>query len=289
MSMRNRVLIGALLACVLAGAFVCAALAQSETLLGVKEGDNFTYSFGVNWSSTDPNVVVPQEYSNMNQTLMIHFNVTSAAGTMANLEITNVMRSGTNSTEMGYSSVSTGRFSGAPLFLIGANLTAGDLVYPQSDPTAVAAGASTQPFTINETVTKTYLGTAKIVNHYSSRETNATTNDYVNRDAYYEQSTGVLMEMTIEHYWASLGETDREHWTISQFNSATAPASDDNNNQNDGANTNEGLPSWLVPAVVVVVVVVVAVLVVALVLQMRKKPQTQSATPPHAEPEVPSV
>jgi hypothetical protein len=288
--MRNRVLVGALLACILAGAFIFTAFAQSETMLGVEDGDNFTYSFVVNWSSTNPNVVVPQEFSDMNQTLSIHFNVTSAAGAMANLEITTILRSGTNSTEMGYSSVSTGRYSGAPLFLIGANLTSGDQVYPQSDPAAVAAGASAQPFTINETVTRTYLGTAKTVNHYSSRETNATTGDNVNRDAYYEKSTGVLMEMVIEHYWASLGETDSEHWKITQFNSATAPATDNDNggNANGNDNTIAGLPWWLL-VTVVAVVVVVAVLLVALVMAMRKKPQTQAQTPPPAQPEVPSV
>jgi hypothetical protein len=283
--MRNRLFVGALLACVLAGAFVYTALAQSEVLLGLKDGDNFTYSFIVNWSSTDPNEVVPQEYSNMNQTLSIHFNVTSAAATIVNLNITNLNRDGTNSTEMGYSSISTGRYSGAPLFIIGANLTEGDQVYPDSDPVAVAAGAAALSFTINETVPKSYLGTARQVNHYTNREDNVTSGDYVTRSAYYDQTTGLLMEMTIEHYWASLGETDSEHWRITQFNSATAPA---DNNQNDGT-SNEGLPSWLVPAVIVVVVVVVVVLVVALVVTMRKKPKVQAATPPPAQPEVPSV
>jgi hypothetical protein len=168
--------------------------------------------------------------------------------------------------------------------LIGANLTAGDQVYPQSDPAAVKAGAAPEPFTIGETLNKTYLGTSKTVNHYSSTETNQTTGDYVTRNAYYEQSTGVLMEMVIEHYWASLGETDSEHWKITQFNSAEAPSTDGNG---DGATTDGGLPSWLVPVVAVVVVVVVAVLVVALVLMMRKKPKVQAETPPPAQPQPP--
>ena len=76
MHMKKSIFIGILLACIIASAAIYGAWAQGESLLGVSAGDNFTYSFVVSWSSTDPNVVVPQEFSNMNQTLSIHFNVT---------------------------------------------------------------------------------------------------------------------------------------------------------------------------------------------------------------------
>ena len=283
MPMKNRDLVGLLLACVLAGATIYGVFAQ--TAIGVKEGDNFTYNFTVNWSSTDANVVVPQMYSNMNQTLSIHFNVTSGAGYMASLNITTTMRDGTVTSDPGYVEVSRGGYVGAALFLIGANITAGEQVYPQSDPAAVKAGHAAAPFTITETVAKTYLGSLKTVNHYTETVTNQTTGDYVRRDAYYEQSTGVLMEMTIEHYWASLGETDSEHWKITQFNSAVAPTTGDGNE--GGSNTSGGLPSWLVLSVVVVVVIVVALLITALMLSRRKKPQVQAEMAPPAQPQAP--
>ncbi len=269
----------------MAGAFVYAALAQGESLLGVKEGDNFTYNFVVNWSSTDPNQVVPQEYSDMNQTLSIHFNVTAVGSTIAYLDINKTMRGGQTSFSQGYIEVVSGRGVDALLFIIGANLTSGQKAYPNSDPAAVTAGVSAESFTIAETVAKTYLGVSKMVNHYTETVTNSTSGDSVTRNAYYEQSTGVLMEMTLEHYWASLGETDSETWKITQFNSAVAPATTDNS-----TNTNQGLPSWLVPAVVVAVVVVVAVLIVALVVISRKKPKVQAVTPPPApaQPQTPA-
>jgi hypothetical protein len=290
MSMKNRVFIGVLLAFVLTGATLCSVLAQSETLLGVKEGDNFTYTFIVNWSSTDPNVVVPQEFSDMNQTLLIHFNVTSVGSTIAYLDINKTMRGGSVSSSQGYIEVVSGRGVDALLFITGANLTAGQKAYPQSDPTAVKAGVSAESFTIDETVTRTYMKVAKTVNHYTETVTNQTTGDYVKRDAYYEQSTGVLMEMKIEHYWASLGETDAETWTITQFNSegASVPSGNNGGNSDNGTNTNntnEGLPSWLVPVLAIVVVVLVVALVATITFMRRKKPQAQTETPPSPQPQ----
>ncbi len=288
MPMKNRVLVGVLLTCILAGATVYSVLAQSETILGVKAGDNFTYTFVVNWSSTDPNVVVPQEFSDMNQTLLIHFNVTNVGPTIAYLDINRTMRGGSTSSSQGYIEVISGRGVDALLFIIAANLTAGQQAYPQSNPNETARGVSAQSFTITETVPKTYMGVAKTVNHYTETVTNQTTGDFVKRDAYYEQSTGVLMEMRIEHYWASLGETDSEHWTITQFNSEGAyiPTGNDgtNNNGTDTNNTGGGLPSWLVPVLVVVVVVLVVALVAAIVFMRRKKPQATTETPAAAQP-----
>jgi hypothetical protein len=188
--MKNRVIVGVLLICVLAGATIYSVLAQSETLVGVKKGDNFTYTFIVNWSSTDPNVVVPQEFSDMNQTLLIHFNVTDVGSTIAYLDINKTMRGGSISSSQGYIEVVSGRGVDALLFIIGANLTAGQKAYPQSDPAAVKAGVSAESFTIAETVTRTYMKIAKTVNHYIETVTNQTTGDYVKREAYYEQSTG---------------------------------------------------------------------------------------------------
>src|SRR3990170_2293642 len=88
MPMKNKVFIAMLLVCALTSAAVYGALAQGESLLGVKAGDNFTYSFEVYWSSTNPSKIVPQEFSNMNQTLSIHFNVTDVGSTIPN--VTNV-------------------------------------------------------------------------------------------------------------------------------------------------------------------------------------------------------
>jgi hypothetical protein len=124
----------------------------------------------------------------------------------------------------------------------------------------------------------------KTVNHYAERVTNATTGDYINRDAYYDQGTGVLMEMTIEHYFASVDEVDSEHWKITQFNSAVAP--DETDNGTNGTSSNP-LPSWVVPAVIVVVVVVVVALA-AVVMLRRRKSQVQAPAPSQTPPPNPA-
>lgn len=286
--MKNSALFGILLISMIASAAVYSVWAQSEVLLGVKEGDNFTYSFVVNWSSTDPNAIVPQQFADMNRTLSIHMNVTSTGGTMANLDITTTMRDGTQTSEPGYVEVSRGGYVGAPLFIIGANLTAGNQVYPLSEPAAVAAGHSAMPFTINETITRTYLGTSKTVNHYTESSTNATTGDTEQKDAYYDQTTGVLMEMKLQFSSSSSGETDSEQWKITQFNNAVGPSDGTNNNGTDGTNSN-ALLSWLIPVVVAVVAVIVIVLIVVVMLRRRGKPKAQPSETTQTQPSTPST
>jgi archaellum component FlaF (FlaF/FlaG flagellin family) len=283
--MKKTILIGILLACIIASVAIYGAWAQGGSLLGVSAGDNFTYSFVVSWSSTDPNVVVPQEFSNMNQTLSIHFNVTNVGGTMVNLNITTTMKDGTQNSESGYVEVSRGGFVGAPLYIIGANLTAGDQAYPQSDPVAVKAGAAAESFKINETVTRTYLGTERTVNHYTYSFVNMTTGDQADKNVYYDKTSGLLMEMTLQFYSASSGETDSEHWKITQLNSAESTPSDGGNDQTDG--TTDSLPAWIMPAVIIVVVVVVVALVVALLFRIRGKKQTPPEMSPPSPPQAP--
>jgi hypothetical protein len=152
-----------------------------------------------------------------------------------------------------------------------------------SDPAAVAAGAAAEAFTIKETITKTYLGTTKTVNHYNERVNNATTGDYVDRDAYYDKETGVLLEMTITHYYANYQETDSENWKINQFNSVSA--SPDGTDGTTNGNSNGAFPDWFVPVVAAVVIVIIAMLITVIVLNRRKRPQLEE---PATEPVQPS-
>jgi len=277
--MKNRLFVAILIISVLTCATVCAALAQSPSMLGVKEGDNFTYSFEVIWRSADPNDIPPQMFSDLNKTVSIHVNVTSIGATIAYVNVTKTMRDGTHESMPGFVEVLSGRGVEAQVLIIAANLTAGEKAYPESD----GPPASVESFTIDETVTRTYLGSAKTVNHYSERVVNATTGNYVDRNAYYEKETGILLEMTIEHYYADVDETDSEHWKIVQFNSATAPP-DETDNGNGGDSTIDW-SSWLVPTAIVAIIIVVAVLLVVIVIRRRRNtpeeehPQASSETP----------
>ena len=300
MPMKNKVFVAMLLVCALTSAAVYGAWAQAESMLGVKAGDNFTYSFEVFWSSTNPSKIVPQEFSNMNQTLSIHFNVTDVGSTIPNVtnvayvNITILTRDGNHVDEPGFIEVMSGRgvmlqlpmtqyYVSYAQFIIGANLTAGDKAYPQSNPAEVSAGVAAESFTITETVTLTYLDTSREVNHYYNSTTDA--DGTVIRDAYYDRATGVLLEMTISHSLAvNVDETDSEHWKITQFNSAETTPSD---GTTDGTGSTGALPDWVLYVAVVAVVVVVAALVTVLMLRRRKKPGVQEPEPLPAEPQPP--
>ena len=260
------------LICALVAVSAQSAFAQVEEVLGVKAGDNFTYSFEIFWSSANPDVFPPQELLDLNQTQSIHFNVTDVGVSIAYVDMTRLMLDGTQDTTQGFIEVTSGRGVEAQLFIIAANLTAGDKAYPFSE----GAPAAVDSFTIGETVTMTYLGSSREVNRYS--ENKATDDGYLNTYAYYDRKTGVLLEMTLEHYYSSLDEKDREHWEIYQFNQVSVPPSD--GGTTDGTGSTEAWSTWVLPAIVVVVVVVVALLAV-LFLRRRRKPEVQTpASPP---------
>ncbi len=283
--MKGKISFAVFLVCALSSTVVFGVFAQVTGGLGVKAGDNLTYSFEAFWSSTNPSKVVPSQFSDMNKTRSIKINVTYVSDTTANLDISSQMIDGTEVNMPGILNVIAGRGTKeAFLFLIGANLTAGDKAYPLADPAAVKAGAAAESFPITETVTKTYLGTSREVNHYHA--SNSDENGTVTRDAYYDRTTGILLEMTFSHNFAvTSDETDTEHWKITQFNSAVAP-SDGTSDGTDGTGSTEALPYWVLPLALVTVVLVVA-LVGVVMLRRRKKPEVQAPPTVPVQPQTP--
>jgi len=291
--MKGKIFVAMLLVCALSSVVVFGVYAQAGNL-GVKTGDNFTYSFVAFWSSTNPSVVVPSLFSDMNKTRSIKINVTDASSaTFANLNVSSQMIDGTEISAPGYIDVVSGRGTReAFLFIIGANLTAGDKAYPLADSVAVKAGAAAESFTITETVTLTYLGIAREVNHYHESKTDE--NSSVTRDAYYDRTTGILLEMTVSHAFAvTPDETDSEKWKITQFNSAVVP-SDGTSDGTDGTGSGfswgwvtGALPEWEWYVVIVAVVVVVAALVAVVTLRRRKKPAAQAPATVPVQPQTP--
>jgi hypothetical protein len=276
--MKGKIFVAVLLVCALYSVVVFGVFAQVGSL-GVKAGDNFTYSFEAFWSSTNPSKVVPSEFSDMNKTRSIHVNVTDVGATIAYVDISKRMIDGTQVNTPGFVAVTTGHGVEAQLFIIEANLTAGDKAYPLSEGPPAAA----ESFTITETITLTYLGTPREVNHYHESKTDA--NGTVTRDAYYDRATGILLEMTLSHSLAvNMDEADSEHWKITQFNSAEATPSD---GTGDGTGSTGVLPDWVLYAVIVVVIVVVAILVAVVVLRRRKKPEVQAPAPSPVQPQTP--
>lgn len=280
MRMKGRIFVALCLVCALSSMVVFGVYAQVSGGLGVKAGDNFTYSFDVSWSSTNPSKVVPSEFSDLNQTRSIHINVTEVGPTIAYVNITKIVTGGSPTVEAGYIEVQSGRGTdNVQLIIIGANLTSGQEAYPLAE-----GPASAESFTITETVAMTYLGALRDVNHYHASET--LTDGSVVRDAYYDKATGILLEMTLQHSFAvNVDEidTDSEHWKITQFNEAAAPA-DGTDDGTNGTGSTSTLPEWVLYAAIAAVVVVAATLLAVVMLRRRKKPEVQAPPPAPVQP-----
>src|SRR4030067_2229987 len=94
MCMKGKIFVAVFLVCALSSVVVFGVFAQVAGGLGVKAGDNFTYSFDVSWSSTNPSKVVPSEFSDLNQTRSIHINATDVGVTISYVNITKVVAGG---------------------------------------------------------------------------------------------------------------------------------------------------------------------------------------------------
>ena len=126
------------------------------------------------------------------------FTVIDISGTNVTMEGHAYYVNGSDFTETGWIDVDTGQSGGNAAgvgTLISANLVQGDLVYT----TAVA------PFyggTINETVTRSYMGSPVDVNHYVLNTTSPP-NEFLNvtyrMDWYWYKATGVPAEMTVNY------------------------------------------------------------------------------------------
>lgn len=152
-----------------------------------------------------------------NGTLPSFMNITWSKVTVLEISGTNItfqqiMRYANTTEDMwiGVVDVATGQGNGTGSF-IAANLTQGDLIYTDPSPGAFPPGA-----TINETVSREYLGETVEVNHLNittSMKTplpeNATLTMFLN--FYWYRATGMLAEMSM--YQLEQPEVDPATWT----------------------------------------------------------------------------
>jgi hypothetical protein len=115
--------------------------------------------------------------------------VVGISGTNVTCQILSTYKNGTQKTTTGHIDVGTG-LGNATGILIAANLNAGDLVY-----TGQWTFAGT---TINETITRNYLGSNVEVNHLSliTNETGSGYSVFSHMDWYWIRGSGLLAEMT---------------------------------------------------------------------------------------------
>jgi len=172
----------------------------AQRTVGVHVGDWFEYgTVEFNWTSNDPGAAPPSEWTEMNGTEWMRTTVQEISGTNITGQIIVHYTNGSETTEEYLLDVDTGQGNGTILF-IAANLGAGDLVY--TDPTTFYPGA-----TINETISRPYLGQSVEVNHLNL------TIEYEYPDwfhyiwrinLYWYKSSGALCEFQMYYYnWTS--------------------------------------------------------------------------------------
>ncbi len=191
-------------------AFSCSlgSFAAAQTRVpGVSVGDSFKYSFELNMNVSDSQLSLPSllegilsEAENIN---WVSFTVTQVSGTKVTLQTTMQFKNGTQQTGTNQVvDVATGQDAtnqeSLAMFLIAANLNAGDQIYTQS-----STG------TINETIQKTYPSGTRELNHQSITQNYNVSQDELTgfnisgslqqsntENIYWDKQTGALEEMS---------------------------------------------------------------------------------------------
>jgi len=157
---------------------------------GVTAGDTFTYgNASFNWYSNDPTATPPGEWADLNGTAWFTGTIVSVEGTNVTANLLAHYNNGTEATESGWQDVDTGD-GNMTLFLISANLNAGDPIYSND---------TYSSWTINETIPETYPGGSRDTNHFNTtmEESVEGYNIYVSMDLYWDRATGVLTKLSI--------------------------------------------------------------------------------------------
>jgi len=231
--MNGRIVLLNLIATFLLLALVVGASAQTRTV-GVSVGNKFRYSPTVSWSSNDTSATPSSDLVDANNTLWGEVTVTGISGTNITTQITNHYKNGTEATPMGgWKDVNTGA-GNMTIFVISANLTAGDSVYTSSS------------WIINETVLRTYSSVERETNHLNMTLSDGT--QITGYDFYWDKSTGVLVETLQE--------------TTNQTGTYTTRSSEDLQIISSNVWTVPEFPTWT-PALLILIALTSVTIVIA--------------------------
>ncbi len=120
------------------------------TIVGVKSGDTFNYTYKISWDSTDPTATVPELYEELNTTQFIRITVIEITGSLINVDFTRHFNNGTEQTQNGDIDVNT-QLLGIPysVLIIRANANPGEKIYPAGGH-AVLTDTATRSYEIGQ-------------------------------------------------------------------------------------------------------------------------------------------
>jgi hypothetical protein len=236
-------------------------IVNAETsVVGVSQGDIFEYDIVAKWNSafTDE---TPAELIELNQTEWIRISVSEVSGMVITTQVTTHYRNGTETNSESACDIETGDMTGDGPPFISANLGRNDLVNP----------AASEPWYINETVTRNYKDGPRETNHLKLEDTEVSeTVGEFNQifDYYFDKSTGVLVEYTSEFFYSGL-----ESVTSSKLISSNVWLADGDNGlqPTDSTNDTPNDPTTIVYVLVAVAVIILAIVAAVIILKIKNK------------------
>lgn len=156
--------------------------------VGVNEGDWAKYgNITVTWSSNDPKAEPEPSLILANQTVWFKHTVTKVEGSGITFRNETYFKSNETETNEAWVDIEQG-FGNGVLMFISSGLQNGSLLYVSSNP----------PLFINETLSRTYLGVKREVNHlnltFNDNQTNPPSFIQLSFNYYWDRKTGILTE-----------------------------------------------------------------------------------------------
>jgi len=239
---------------------------EEERKVGVEVGDWGIYgNINATWSSNDPSFTPDANLILANNTVWFKHVVTDVISTVIYFRNVTHFRDDTESTNNAWIDVEVGQGNGTLMF-VSAGLNAGDPLYE----------GTAEPVFINKTLSRTYAGVEREVNHLNLTtthriDTDVPQNIQISLDYYWDKITGILTERQGSYvnqtgnYLTSWYRSDVLVET-SLWSSGTTPPVD---------NAGESFPFWLLG---------VALIAVLGVLVLYRRQRTKRKVRKHRRP-----
>jgi len=186
----------------------------AEAIVGVKSGDWAKYSFNMSWQSTISDLPEPSDLMSVK---WVRFEVENVFENDITANVATHFENGTETSSILSGNVLTQTGNLAMMF-IQAELEQGDSIR-----VATSYTDSTATFTIDETISRDYIGVTREVNHLDVSFSSAGYDMYI--FGYWDKATGVACEIeeTVSYYYAgesmlfsmSLTLTETNIWGLS--------------------------------------------------------------------------
>ena len=231
--------------------------ASAQVQVGVRQGNSFTYDVTYFWSSTDSSAAPPANWIEANSTEWLKANVQSVLDSWVTIETTQHFQDGHETTGSELADVATG--AGGSILVYAAGLEADNRLYPQS---------TSLPWTINDTVSRSYPNGPRDTNHIEVRMTDV--EDYVYRysSLYFDKSTGIMVEAYLEDVMTSLPDQTFARTIVINESNVWVVSGSSQDGDGNGTTANSWPPIELIYGIVIAVVVVA---IIATVLLLRKR------------------